>query len=1353
MNEFFSGQILQGVKKLIGQSNEKDFWNKITKKLSAFYCKNNIINNEDNETEHPIFTIIDNQLSRGLPTIPSIYIENEFARIFELTKMKVSDTGSISYDFSNNASDFLRCLVIADNRVNNLNSETTFQTWEEHGGSKFEKIFFEKIFQKFGDNSNQLLQLQRTINSIIGNNLADENLFPHQTVDFLLEFPQINNSPKGLIIEIDGQQHQNQLQAEADNLRGHFANENDYQTVRITTNEINNIPNEKSNQIAQYLRHPYFTYFQQNISKPLSENEIGLDYLQLFLSPLGIARIQKILMKAIKKGLLDLSKKSLSIAVIERDLPCGKIAIDDLLIQIEHLSILQNGEKLQMPKIEVSIFNTIEFKKCKLNKVNDTQLFSNKLNFNEYDLTIDISVLNYSTFINKPSKIDSNKTIVIRSLHHSESSRKFNFYPSIEYKNVPENRDNERMGHLNFFLQSFFRKESFREGQVEILSKALQKKNPIALLPTGAGKSLTYQIASLLQPGLTIVVDPIKALMKDQDDNLKEASIDGTVYINSTLSAQEKENNIRRYVNGEFLFAFISPERFVIDNFRNRIATIPRYRNFSYCVIDEAHCVSEWGHDFRTAYLKLGDNSRNFCFSGNSDKNGRMIPITTIGLTGTASFDVLSDVQREVGLQNESDIIRPEKLEREELKFKIKPVTANLVAAETDWNIKNAVYAETKEKLLNILQSDLLEEFNEDSFENFIGVNGENSNCGIIFCPHTGGTDVSVQRIAEFLKIRFPRVAHLIGEYHGKGDSEDQELTQNNFKANNVTLLIATKAFGMGIDKPNIRFTIHITHPISIEGFYQEAGRAGRDRKKAICYILHSSNLKLQNQHTVARDIQDSFLFNSFKGKDYEKNITFEMLDRITFPHTPRRNQLEQDIFEETGKEIKMKLFPNQPDQPHTIYINGDQFGQTYGSIRIRNMEINVAGNNMGLQADATNLLQAIINKINEEKPLNVGLVSWLNGTQQTDPQPGIELLLNNLSDNTSNTVTIGFENDGIQRVVEFLRPYMDQFDYALVQKSTNFCKNENDFVNNLSYNYRRSTNQNIVFTQEQVQTIKSLYNRIRVGNDTQKMVYRLSVLGVIEDYTIQYPSLMTIVCKKISDEKIFNNLDRHFRRYYPSNYVENLIQQAKISNFPSALRKCINSLIDFTYENIFDKRLKALDNIENAIEKAIEQGNENNGNIIFKQIVNDYFDSQYVEEIRTISELGEKISLDVFAHFAETITNNDQLRQLENSARRCLESYNRNPAISLLEYYAATLLGNRAPSLLHETIRLYKENEFLDEQIDEIMMDISDKISQKDNIASEINQENINTVLSKYANDKIILLNNKFLEKYVQRT
>ena len=225
---------------------------------------------------------------------------------------------------------------------------------------------------------------------------------------------------------------------------------------------------------------------------------------------------------------------------------------------------------------------------------------------------------------------------------------------------------------------------------------------------------------------------------------------------------------------------------------------------------------------------------------------------------------MLSDVQREVGLQNNSDIIRPEKLEREELKFKIKNVTATLVGGLTEWNVKNAVHEATKNMLRNTLNTDLMSEFNSDNFSTFVQANAHNSNCGIIFCPYATGPFFSVKNVAAFLRQTYPTISHLIGEYHGSGNAND--ITQDKFKNNEITILVATKAFGMGIDKPNVRFTVHVTHPISIEGFYQEAGRAGRDRNKAVCYILHCNNLRLPNGNTVARDIQDSFLYNSFRG-------------------------------------------------------------------------------------------------------------------------------------------------------------------------------------------------------------------------------------------------------------------------------------------------------------------------------------------------------------------------------------------------------------------------------------------------------------------------------------------------------
>jgi ATP-dependent DNA helicase RecQ len=1379
MTEFFAGHILQGVAKNIENSVDKNYWLEIATNLSKFYCQNPTINNADNETENPIFSVLDNQISRGLPTISSIFIEREFERIFNLTTEKVNEIGTISFDFENpDAIDFLKCLVIADNRTQELNAENTYNNWEDHGGSPFERDFFINTISRFGQNTNQLLQLQRTMHSVVGRQAED--LFVHQNIDFLIQLPKAERFRNGIVIEIDGEQHREQTQAQKDQRRDFFADQNGFETVRIWTNEANNLTATQTNKISAYLQHPYFQTFKQNIATPIFENEIGLDHLQLYLSPFGISRVQKAFLKALKcgikgiNGLPIINAEKLNIAIIERDIPCGKIAIDDLLLQIKHLSILQNenGVELKLPNLEITIFNTIEFANAKLNADNNCQIFDANSDFRNYDLVIDISVLNYSTFLNRPTQSLAQNTIIIRSIHHTEYTRTFNFHKFIKYENIPENKEDSRTENLNFFLQSFFRKTSFREGQIEILSKALQKRNPIALLPTGAGKSLTYQVASLLQAGLIIVIDPIKALMKDQNENLKNVFIDATTYINSTLTAKEKEENTNKFVNGNYIFAFVSPERFVINDFRNKIGNVrARNKNFAFCVIDEAHCVSEWGHDFRTAYLKLGDNSRAFCFSGH---NGETIP--TLGLTGTASFDVLSDVQREVGLQNNSDIVRPEKLEREELKFKIKNIPAIKIGAGTDfWTLHNSVFEAKKQGLLNVLQNDLisephLRECNANSFSDFIKYQGNSSNCGIIFCPHsTDKMPSGVQYIANYLRQQFPDVAHLIGEYYGSGDSLSLEQVQDDFKSNKITLLVATKAFGMGIDKPNIRFTLHITHPISIEGFYQEAGRAGRDRKNAVCYVLHCNNLLVPNSKgkdvSVARNIQDTFLFNSFRGSDYEKSITLELLDRITFPHTSNKDQTEDVIFSDLGREVRFgKPFPNP--NPTMIYINGGEFGQTYGRIRFNGLIPETNGNNMCSEVEATQLLNSMTQFIRSTNPNNLNLLEWLQVVNVTPEKQGIEFIISQIPINQTSVITIGLENNGVQKTLEYLNQnFNPYFDYAMVKNSTNFCQSENDFIDNLKTNYRRTYGNNyaITFSTQQSDELKEFFKQVRQEQDTFKIIYRLSILGVVKDYTIDYGTKsINVICQNQTAEEIYQNLYTHFKRYYPENYVASLMQNARNGGQRTALKNCINTLIDFTYDNVFSKRETALNNMADTIDKAIfktlslsnlsRQDAEELGNKEFLQIVNDYFDSQFVDKIREITEFGSKLDFSIFEHFANKAINNDQLRQLENSARRSLESYNKNPVISLMQYYSATMINNTDNSeLLNRTKDLYiVDNGFSFGEFDDILVQVENFIKEKDVNSLANHQKNIQSVLSKQVLNHFVTTNKKILKEYV---
>ncbi len=613
---------------------------------------------------------------------------------------------------------------------------------------------------------------------------------------------------------------------------------------------------------------------------------------------------------------------------------------------------------------------------------------------------------------------------------------------------------------LTYFLQNIFRKESFREGQLPILNRALQGKSVIGLLPTGGGKSLTYQIASLLQAGVTMVIDPIKSLMQDQYDNLVKNGIDCCNFINSKLTREEKTIATNQVVESKVLFTFVSPERLQIEDFRTSLHEMHKNQvYFSYCVIDEVHCVSEWGHDFRTSYLSLGRNAIEHC----KTKNKETIPI--FGLTATASFDVLSDVERELsgnGLTNiDSDaIVRFENTNRTELQYQIvntavdferdekfkfilpdkselllpiQPIKGDIkqqtalekqssliklvdlvpdklltLNEQSDlilgWTLK-AFYSdqydeknisETEKKALikKLLPNIKIENFDKNTFydSSESSNNSIYKNGGIIFCPHrthlfgvtdkfkfdTWDHDVICDKTGEILhkkgefvldengkKVKLPlhkrkAVAdalvrtgkYEVGVFMGSSD-EDEKVgkeietesfdNQRKFIENEQNIMVATKAFGMGIDKPNVRFTVHVNIPASIESFVQEAGRAGRDRKMALSSILFNPQKvtifnqkcfetlesemseeslkilkKLKNQKFCKEEVpeilkaigneeliqnkekildnldeifvdKDNLLFfhnNSFKGQEKELVVINELLEEILLPNT-----------------------------------------------------------------------------------------------------------------------------------------------------------------------------------------------------------------------------------------------------------------------------------------------------------------------------------------------------------------------------------------------------------------------------------------------------------------------------------
>lgn len=336
-------------------------------------------------------------------------------------------------------------------------------------------------------------------------------------------------------------------------------------------------------------------------------------------------------------------------------------------------------------------------------------------------------------------------------------------------------------------LKKHFGYEEFRPLQKEIIEKVLAKEDCLVLMPTGGGKSLCFQLPALLQDGLTVVVSPLISLMKDQVDALTANGV-SAAFINSSLTQIEIADIISEIQNGTTKIVYIAPERLSVSNFKELLHTLP----ISLFAIDEAHCISEWGHDFRPDYRNLNKLRTDF----------PTIPI--IALTATATKQVRADIVKQLNLP--SPHIFTSSFNRENLSYEVLP---------------------KKESFDTILS--LIELHPKESV--------------IIYCFSRKDTE----SIASKLKAH----GHNAGTYHAGLSADARRDNQERFIRDDIHIMVATIAFGMGIDKPDVRLVIHHSLPKSIEGYYQETGRAGRDGLPARCVLLFSTADKFKQDYFI----------------------------------------------------------------------------------------------------------------------------------------------------------------------------------------------------------------------------------------------------------------------------------------------------------------------------------------------------------------------------------------------------------------------------------------------------------------------------------------------------------------------
>ena len=832
---------------------------------------------------------------------------------------------------------------------------------------------------------------------------------------------------------------------------------------------------------------------------------------------------------------------------------------------------------------------------------------------------------------------DLENAIIVGSTEEVAVSERFHSSEHIRYTLTDENdsaREKQISDSLHYFLRSLFRKQDFWPRQREIISKSLELHSVLGVLPTGGGKSLIYQFSSLMQPGFCIVIEPIRSLMKDQHEELSDLQID-SIYINSDLKPEEKLTRLSRFVAGESLFLLMSPERMQMPLTKIDLLYMSNQRRYaSYFVIDEAHCVSEWGHDFRPSYLSLAKNAVD-CFK---PKFGKPLPL--IALTATASLDVQHDVQKEMTMQGS---LPPE------------IVTDPIRRQEIDYYfLRTSDKHEELDKLLSSLTDESCQ----------VPISKENA--ALVFCTFKKGlTGVFGSRNEGFyytLKRRFGDDLG-VGYFSGTDDKDarvsvdEMNKYQDLYKRNQIGIMVATQAFGMGFNKPNIRYSFHVDLPKSIESFVQESGRIGRDKSSSSSYLLYNEidrNLKLRqmSDSQLSKELVSEILLEIFESK----NIVNQLNSRRIIGGIDSISQWHKDDM-------------------HRIYFNHNIKADD---------ELYQATSNNNKRACYYDLkIKQLFN--DRSKPVDGGLFE-----------------------------EVKFAIEHTTLVDDILKPENQRSLLDIIKSRSNLIHHHKisiyqlykSLICNPGYlQHAKKVGWDLVFKDKKGEN--AFIEKVKI--QCEFVMYRLQLLGVIDGYTYDYSSRdFEIDFKAPSIDTIIRTYEAYLEKYRSKPYIQKIITDLKdrfvTGDLFTEYSLILEDLSGFFDANVQKKRNQALQEMYQTADLGIHKSKEE-----IRDLLDHYFNSKFISDLTTDTNGGKEEKWETILKYINEVADPakgsriENLEHMEGACSRLLQEYPDNYVLLILRSMTLLCLANSTQEMISTGMNYFRKGwTSLFENIDE---------------------------------------------------